>query len=191
MTFRTREEWLLAAAHEVAVDVFGEHEISVPQVRISVGFPGGPGKKSGVIGQCWNTGATEDGRPAIFIHPSLNDRVEILGCMVHELIHAVDDCASGHKGSFVKMFRLLGMTGKPTQCAVGDELRVKLKDIATRLGVYPHSAIKKGASTRRKQGTRMLKVVCLGECGYTLRTTRQWLDTGLPTCACGAEMGEA
>jgi hypothetical protein len=39
------------------------------------------------------------------------------------------------------------------------------------------------------QGTRMLKVEC-PDCGYTLRTTRKWLDTGLPSCPAGNEMQE-
>jgi hypothetical protein len=37
----------------------------------------------------------------------------------------------------------------------------------------------------------MLKVMCADEdCGYNLRTTRQWLNVGTPTCPCGSEMLE-
>jgi hypothetical protein len=54
-----------------------------------------------------------------------------------------------------------------------------------KLGPYPHAAIDKRG--RKKQNMRLLKVVC-GACEYTIRTMQQWIDTGLPTCACGSEM---
>lgn len=192
--FETREQWLVAAIDALETEVFGEHEIKIPPYRVSVGWPGGRGKKAGVIGQCWNTAQTEDGTAAVFVSPVIKDPVEVLRVLVHELIHAVDDCASGHRGAFAKMFRLVGMTGKRTECAAGEELTAKLKLIADGLGAYPHGAIKrqqKGGKGEKTQTTRMLKVLCANEgCGYTLRTTRQWLDVGLPTCACGAEMLE-
>jgi hypothetical protein len=193
MTFRTREEWLIAAVDALNHEVFGEHEVKMPQVRVSVGFPGGHGKKTGVVGQCWATGATEDGRPAIFIHPTLSDRVEILAVLSHEMIHAWNDCADGHRGAFAKMFRLVGLVGKTTMSEPGEELERKLKGIIKVLGAYPHSAMKKGhQGPQKKQKTRMLKVVCMDEeCGVSIRMTRKWLDeVGAPTCACGSEMDE-
>ena len=47
-----------------------------------------------------------------------------------------------------------------------------------------------GASGRKKQTTRMLKVTCAA-CGCIARMARQWLDeVGAPTCACGGDMAE-
>ena len=34
------------------------------------------------------------------------------------------------------------------------------------------------------QVCRQILVVCPG-CGYKIRTTRQWIGVGLPTCCCG------
>lgn len=192
--FNTREEWLVAAIAALETKVFGEHTIELPKHRVSVGWPGGRGKKSNVVGQCWATSQTEDGTAAIFISPVVKNPVEVLSILIHELIHAIDDCHSGHRGAFVKMFRLVGMTGKATQSAAGEELTTLLKTIANDLGAYPHAAIKKSSPNgagEKKQGTRMLKVMCADEsCGYTLRTTRQWLDVGTPSCPCGSEMLE-
>lgn len=193
MTFRTREEWLMGAIDALREVVFAEHEIKVPQVRVSVGFPGGRAKKATTVGQCWNSSSTEDGRPAVFVHPTVGDRLEVLSILVHELIHAIDDCQSGHRGDFAKMFRLVGMVGKTTQSAVSDELRAKLQTIAKGLGVYPHSAMKREKTNglgEKKQKTRMLKVVCLNEeCGVKIRMANSWIeDPGVPTCACGSGM---
>ncbi|MFI8890527.1 hypothetical protein [Streptomyces paradoxus] len=47
------------------------------------------------------------------------------------------------------------------------------------------------SSGPKKQGTRMLKVVCSEDCecgGYTVRTTQKWLDMGTPRCPFGGEM---
>jgi len=41
-----------------------------------------------------------------------------------------------------------------------------------------------------KQTTRLVKCVC-PDCGYTIRVTRKWLDTGLPYCACQTRFVEA
>lgn len=48
----------------------------------------------------------------------------------------------------------------------------------------------------KKQTTRMLKVVCPDEecphndagSPYLVRTTRKWIECGLPACPCGAAM---
>jgi hypothetical protein len=51
--------------------------------------------------------------------------------------------------------------------------------IISSLGAYPHAALT--MSTKKTQGTRMLKAVC-PSCGYTVRLTAKWADLGLPSC---------
>lgn len=41
-----------------------------------------------------------------------------------------------------------------------------------------------------KQSTRMIKLVCPAD-GYAVRTTRKWIEVGLPRCPCGREMVRA
>lgn len=189
MTHSTREGWLVAAV-EALTPLFASRDIELPDVRISVGFPGGRGPKTGVIGQCWNSHSSADSLPQIFIHPSLTDPTEILATTIHELVHAVDDCESGHKGPFVKMARAMGLAGKPTATHAGEDLVEELKPVIDALGEYPHAAlagIEGGADGPKKQTTRMIKVEC-PEDGYIVRTTQKWLDVGTPTCPCGTEM---
>lgn len=190
---QNREAWLTTAARALA-EWFSEIEdAEVPPFRVSVGWPGGRGPKSSVRGQCWPTCSAEDGVAQIFISPTQVDTETTLGILLHEMIHAVDDCASGHRGNFVRIAKALGFVSKYTSSTNRtDELTERLQGLAERLGDFPSAAIVTGraADTPAKQGTRMLKVVC-PEDGYTLRTTQKWIDIGLPTCPCGVEMEQA
>lgn len=204
-----REAWLIAAVEELR-PMFAELGEELPTVRVSVGWPGGRGNKSATIGQCWAKCMTADSVPQLFVSPVLDDGKRVLDVLAHELVHAVDDCKSGHRGRFAKVAKGIGLTGKMTATVAGDELKAKLATIADKLGTYPHARLSNGAPItpakpgddpeadpeddptqgEPKQGTRMLKVVCPDD-GYTVRTTRKWLDVGLPSCPCGATMREA
>ncbi|HEY9507587.1 MAG TPA: hypothetical protein VIQ27_16610 [Gemmatimonadales bacterium] len=190
----TREGWLLQAAAQMRDLVFTTEdlEFQVPEFRVSVGWPKGKRSTTAVIGECFNTANFEDKVPQIYISPVLEDPMEILGCLAHEMIHALDDCQNGHRGHFAYVFKRIGMAGKKTQCAVGEDLALVLKTIAESLGDYPHSKMGRGAGKRsgpKKQTSRMHKVAC--DCGYTIRVAKSWMDKGLPTCVCGSEMKEA
>lgn len=191
----TREEWLTAAIAKLA-PLFEQLGETLPVVRVSVGFPGGRGKKGNVIGQCWSAASATDGISQLFISPVLDDAARVLDVLAHELVHAVDDCKSGHRGPFARIAKGLGLEGPMPATTASPELKLVLDEIAADLGAYPHAALAKtaeGADGPKKQGTRMLKVECAEGSGYVVRMTRKWLDEfGAPTCPChGAEMIEA
>lgn len=187
----TREAWLLDAANALRplFEAVGEE---VPALRVSVGWPGGRGKKGNVIGQCWSTAASTDEVAALFISPVLVDPVTILATLAHEIVHAIDDCQSGHRGRFAKIAKGIGLEGPMTATTAGEALTATLTEIAEGLGEFPHAAMTGGGtgSGPKKQGTRMLKVECPAD-GYTLRTTAKWIEVGLPTCPCGTLMETA
>jgi hypothetical protein len=189
--FSTREEWLNAAVLRLSWAVFSPVGAEVPTVRVSVGWPGGRGKKNTVIGQCWSTGAASDKVAQLFISPVLADAVQVLDVLVHELVHAIDDCKSGHKGAFAKLAKSVGLTGKMTATVAGDELKARLEEISAELGEYPHAALVSGADGAegpKKQGTRMIKVECPEGSGYKVRMTQTWIDeVGAPICPCHNE----
>ncbi|CCQ44282.1 putative uncharacterized protein [Pseudarthrobacter siccitolerans] len=193
--FSTREEWLVAAVTALA-PLFEELGETLPEVRVSVGWPGGNGRKNSVIGQCWSTKVAADNVSQLFISPVLDEAVRVLDVLAHELIHAIDDCESGHKGRFAKIAKALGLTGKMTATVAGDELKAQLEEIAAELGDYPHAALVNpgaGAEGPKKQSTRMMKAECPEGSGYKVRLTRQWLaEYGAPICPhCGEQMREA
>lgn len=129
----------------------------------------------------------------IFVSPVLEDVDKILATLVHEMVHAVDDCQSGHKGNFAKIAKALGLEGKMTATHAGEALAERLTEIAADLGEFPHAALSgetDGADGPKKQGTRMVKVECPSD-GYIVRTTEKWLAVGTPSCPCGEEMVRA
>ncbi len=138
------------------------------------------------VGECWYPEhSTDHASHNLFISPVLQNPVEVLETLAHELIHVAAGPNVGHKGAFVRIAKSIGFKAPWTSTPATPALIERLNGLLVNLGPYPHAAIDK--SRRKKQGTRLLKVVC-GDCGYTIRTTRQWIDTGLPTCACGSEM---
>lgn len=192
---QTREQWLELAVLKLR-PLFAEIDVELPNVRVSVGWPskGGTRSKGKVIGQCWKSVVAADQTCQLFISPILgDDPVQLLGVLAHELIHAWDDCDSGHKGKFARAAKAIGLGGKMTATIVpeGSDLETALGQIIVDLGEYPHSPLKyeelELIGGEKKQGTRMLKL--LAECcGYTARTTQKWIDVGLPSCPCGNEM---
>lgn len=186
----TREAWLTAAVKALTTDLAAVGA-SVPPVRVSVGFPGGRGRKNAVIGQCWAAEAATDGVAQVFISPTIVEPVQVLATLLHEMIHAVDGNHSGHRGAFAQIARAVGLQAPMTATVPGDALSARLRTVSDGLGAFPHAALRTGVSgAHRPQGTRMLKVQCPAD-GYTVRTTAKWLDVGLPTCPCGEQMEPA
>jgi hypothetical protein len=119
----------------------------------------------------------------------------MLVSLLHELIHAADDCASGHKGAFAEAATRLGFQGPMTRTPPGVELAAEVITLAEALGPFPHARLDPAAADvpvpapPGKQGTRMIKLTAAC-CGYTVRTTRKWLDQGYPLCPHGQPMHE-
>ena len=170
-------------------DLFLEAGESLPAVRVSAGWPGGRGKKNAVIGQCWGSAAAADKVAQVFVSPVLGDGARVLDVLAHELVHAVDDCQSGHKGPFAKIARAIGLEGKMTATVAGAELKGKLDAIMVGLGDYPHAVLAsvQGADGPKKQTARMIKAECASGSGYKVRLTRQWIEVGAPLCPCHRE----
>ena len=53
----TREAWLIGAAREIS-ELFAAVGEKVPDLHLSVGFPGGTSNRKKTIGQCWPTSAS-------------------------------------------------------------------------------------------------------------------------------------
>lgn len=189
---KTREEWLNACADEILAehrDVFDQHFGAegikhLEHLKVSTGFPstGGLGK---VIGQCWKSAAAEDGTTHhIFINPRLTDLVEVVATLAHEMVHAADDGEHKHRGKFAKAVADMGLDGKATATVAGAAFADWAREhLSETLGQYPHTGLVPLAQ-EKKQTTRMLKLEA-DCCGYIVRTTKKWIEIGLPSCPCG------
>jgi rubrerythrin len=150
-----------------------------------------------VIGQCWKAEAASDGVTQVFISPFISEPVDGLAVLVHELIHAALPEAK-HGAEFKAAMKPLGLVGKATATAAGDELRAELDALAEALGDYDNSKLDPratAADTPKTQKNRQLKVSCrrLTEhedgAEYILRGARKTLERGVPDCPlCGHEL---
>lgn len=173
---QTRESWMNAASEwlldEVIMPVVTGYD--KPNIKCSIGFPF---RSSKAIGQCFTKGSSAGGYNEIFINPKMSglDTIRVLDILAHELIHAIDNCESGHKGFFAKTARAIGLEGKLTATVAGEALKERLNTLLVILGDIPHAGMDTGKSTIKKQGTRMIKIEC-GACGFIARTASKWAD---------------
>lgn len=173
----TRELWL-----HMLTDLLSEHYARkghrLPEkIRFSCGWT----SSRRYAGQCWSAKASADGTYEIFISPVYDDSLAVAGILTHELIHVAVGVDKKHGRIFRQCCRDVGLEGNPVSARPGQSLESMLMDFVTQLGSYPHAEL--SPSERKKDTTRMIKLVCHG-CGYTVRTTQKWIDTCLPLCGC-------
>lgn len=134
-----REDWLMRAVAHLE-PIFERSGYQLPKVRVSIGFPS-TGAQGRHLGQCWGSKASEDGINQIFIAPNQADPVEVLDTLTHELVHAVDDCQSGHSDNFKKIALDVGLKGPMRSAEAGEWLKQDLIQIAKKLGSFPHGRL--------------------------------------------------
>ena len=174
----TRESWLLAAV-DLLRPLFLNCEYVVPtEILVSCGFAS-TGLRSHHIGQCWSQRSSSDAKNQIFISPVLGEPVAVLDTLMHELVHAVDDCQHKHGKEFKKIALSLGMKGPMRSASAGPELLKKLEQIAKKLGPYPHGALR---VAHRRIVTRPRPRAKCPECGFQVPMFRKFLAYGPPIC---------
>ena len=173
-----REQWLMAAVEHIT-PIFQARGHAVPQVKVSVGFPstGGKGRH---LGQCWSSKAAEDNINQIFIAPHLKTPLDFLDTLVHELVHAVDDCQSGHGENFKKIAKDVGLKGPMRSAGAGDHLKQDLIRITEKLGAFPHGRLSLPIPTAQKAPKRP-GAKC-AKCGYEVVMLKRHLSLGPPIC---------
>lgn len=184
MTYETREQWLMAGVEELR-PIFAAVNKPLPQaIRVACGFPL-DAKRSKAIGQCWASTASADRTIEILVSPELADPLKVFEVLVHELCHATSG-AMNHGVNFQKTAAAMmlepvnPLMRDPWRATQGNAQFTATYDaIISGLGAYPHAQL--SFTTRKTQGTRMLKAFC-PTCGYTIRLTAKWAAMGLPTC---------
>src|ERR1700736_2651841 len=136
----TREAWLHRAI-EAFRPRFTETGLPLPaKLHVSVGSGYSSRAESKyILGQCWARRASADGVNHIFLGPQEGDPAAMLISLLHELIHAADDCASGHRGAFAAAAEALGFEPPMTTTPAGVELAAELILLAEALGPFPHA----------------------------------------------------
>lgn len=175
----TREGWLLAAI-SLMRPLFTEKGYTVPDIRVSCGWPShrALSDKKKVLGQAWCKTAASDKIAQIFITPWLNNPTDaqgILPTLLHEVIHATVGNKEGHNKVFGKCARALGLEGKLTSTYASKDLLELCGKWSAALGTFPHGKLDSNKRPVKKQTTRLIKCECK-KSGYVCRTTRSWID---------------
>ncbi|GCE05600.1 hypothetical protein [Dictyobacter aurantiacus] len=179
---QNREAWLYRAA----LFLFEHMQrcgLSPVPVRVSCGWPvsGGGGQKNVTIGQCFAPTVCADGVSQVFISPRIADSVEVLGVLLHELIHASFGNKFGHKKPFSQAAKKVGLAGPPTATVVGPELLPLLQDYVSRVGTYPHAAIVPMVK-EKTPGSRLRLYECTCDPPIKVRVASDELDASCNRC---------
>jgi hypothetical protein len=188
----SRESYLCAATNELR-PYFAKLGLPLPEkIRFAIAFTS-HGKKGRVAGECWQAGASDDGHHEIIIRADFADPAEVIGILVHELVHAALPPDVKHGKEFREAALRIGLEGPMRHAMPGAVLKERLNELASSLGPFPHARLNfdrvtlagvVAADKPKKQTTRMLKAECLGAgCGYTVRVAARWIkECGPPHC---------
>ncbi len=185
-----REKWLTTCVEKFRRD-FKEAGFELPEkIRASCSWPSKSAlaAKKKRIGEAWSAECSGDSTFETFISPILSDPIEVGAVLVHELAHCAVGLRAGHGAKFRACAVKMGLEGKMTATTASEKLKLRLQSIVRQIGEYPHAELKH-SNAPKKQGTRMILVKC-PDCEYQVRTTRKWIEVGVPTCPCGTEMKE-
>lgn len=87
-THTTAEGWLIAATNELR-PYFEKLGHKLPEkIRFSIAFPS-TGKRGKNVGECWHPEASADQYYKIIIRADMANPMEVLGALVHELVHSL------------------------------------------------------------------------------------------------------
>lgn len=186
--YTDREQWLNAAIILLINELFIKAGIQpesweLRKYAVSCGFPiGYRGSRTGkvTLGQAFDPAISSNGTAEMFINPIMDDVVEVLLVLLHEMVHVYVGNQEGHKGAFANVAKAVGLQTPLTALMSADGeynatplLITEIRAIAEILGEYPHSKV--DPQMRKKQGTRMLKISCT-DCGFTARASAKWVS---------------
>lgn len=132
--------------------------------------------------------------------------LQLAGTTLHELGHVIAGHEAAHGLEWKAACRKLGLPGARAVGTNYDDADMFSFDMLVAIKAIPEptdgSPVKtfeirglcgQGIGTRGGKsrgagsGSRMKKLEC-PKCGYAARTTKKWIEVGLPTCPCGMKM---
>jgi hypothetical protein len=136
-------------------------------------------------------------RPGILINPTLGSPFKALDVLGHELLHAADDCQSGHGRAFTKNSILVGYSGGKNSQATSKVAVEYVQHLAKVLGPYPHGALELALEVTEvttvtkvtKAYTGRRRFECAKDRTVLYSTDKKVEEHGAPRCLiCGGEM---
>lgn len=134
-----RELWLSEAVTKLR-PFMAQRGLQLPErVAVEVGVTMTCEDGRPALGQCSPRWKSEEGIPRILLSQELSNPLRLLDVLLHELLHAADDCENGHGAWFQAWARHFGLQGNPGTWA-GPRLKATLLPIARALGPYPSAS---------------------------------------------------
>lgn len=181
-----REAYLVKAV-AMFRSTWAKQGVAVPtDVKVTCGWPGG-GSPRKRIGECWPRSRSAAKVNEMFISPWIADTAQVLDVLGHEILHAVDDCQSGHGAQFTKLSKQVGYSGGKHSAASTDEAKALLASIEAKLGKYPHFKVEP-SQKKRNASHGLHKFECANGNGDVLYSTAKMVgEFGNPQCRCCRE----
>jgi len=186
----TRESWLRSATDELRT-YFEKLGYTLPEkIRFAIAFTSA-GKRGHMAGECWHPVSSADQHYEVIIRADVADPLDVLGILVHELIHTLLPPSVKHGKEFREIALRIGLDGKMRQTTPTPILQDRLHALASNLGPLPHAKLhfSGNAEAPKKQKTRWLKAECAAACGYSFQITSKWAKAGLPVCPVNPDHG--
>lgn len=193
--YKTREEWLEEAIKLLNTEVFSgdlSDDITEGLKAHQVGCSLFSGNKAGDTVFPYEgediVGVEEFFPPTIHIDERIKEPETIVACLAHECIHCFMNIRK-HNKQFGYEAKKIGFESPYTKLCVGEDLAIKCKMIAEKLGEWPGTAIVPHKKEKKKK-TFSGKIFC-PNCGWEARITEKMFKShgeGLPTCPCGTKM---
>ena len=187
-----RETWLNMMIDK-AIPMFEKSGFKISEIRdklkVSCSMMIGQRKSSkfGAIGQHLPTEWNKAQNHEMLISPTLENGVQVVGVLIHEMCHAIQrhmygNTVRAHGKEFRKIAQSVLLTGKMTATTESPELKIIIENWIAEIGKYPHSEI--NLKGRKRQGVRNLKVECIS-CDWSFRTSNKNISLMSSTkCLC-------
>ena len=153
-------------------------------IKVTTSFPTSGGQSaSAPIGLCCYA---YNSNTEILISPvlggkTIDESIEVLVVLTHELVHAYLGAGFGHGREFKKIATSVGLTGRMTSTTAGEEFKKWARETIKKIGKFPHEKYDLGA--RKKQSTRNVRAICdtIGCDSRWYASRAQW-SKGLGKC---------
>lgn len=178
-----REQWLNDVGEHILYEILDPIEPLRGDLKVNYSVGPIPGKslETDIIGVCMPSSMSSDLINEIYVTPMIDDSLLVATVLVHELIHAMDDCKSQHRGWFVRIAKAAGLIA-PYACAkAGPELTERLNDLIKVYGPIPHSKI--SYAGRKRQKGRNRRVWC-ESCDFKFATSASQITRVIENIGC-------
>jgi len=173
-----RQEWLQSAT-DMAKNIMKTKGITIPEVR--VGFAPLKGKSAGI---CFIKSASYDDINEIFIDTEKKEsEIDILGVLVHELIHASSNNEEKHGLLFKEKAVSLGLGGKMKSTVITDDFKDIFEIPLKEIGPFDYGMMRYKQQKFSFPREARKRLIC-DDCGYEASVKESDHERGILNCPC-------